>query len=725
MRRILATLAILASCVVYSQEVSPIVGYQFLRPSRAVELNGQFFALYQNGQVATFAKDRGQPRAVETPIGVLVIDIFTFDDLLWIRTGEGHLFFSTDQGNDWMQLSGQYNAIFANSTNQLFVVDGNGVVYRASGERANYQLERLRTLNNQPNVKSFFVRGDTIAYYTTVAFPELRISTNEGETRIPSEWVTMSRMIEMPDGSVIAEAVPFELARFAGSIIDGPQRINELIGVDIVVSVSVGRRYGKVCLGIVGGIGSVVALLADMETETPVFNTSISSATHFLPVDDSDVLVLENSGTVFHDQQSEVVTPGFLPIDDQKTNAISGLLSEIDSGRYAAIELSDSILILTGNSVYRAIRSDPLKQLGLGTFSHFIQNGDTLVCFGQNAILLSLDNGLSWASAQSSMNASYASRMKLQDSGSIVFGDRSLHLSDRSKTIWSRYTFPYPYLTMWEARSSDSLVLARGQFELFIFTRNITNDTIDASRYRPVSNVTARPFIYSVSDTIGRVAIPMGNGSSRIDRFKLVALSMNGPVDSAVVELPLPLPDDYNQFFSSSYEDTTIVFQPGSGRVYHIVEDVVIRSYSIPVGALLPFPDVRFPGGEVFFEGTSSLTLIHPPSGVKIVAHYRDMITSVLEQKVSPTDAGNLFPNPARNVVNVLFDEPVLAQDDLIVQLHSMSGAIVRGISSQAVLIREDRTGLQIDIESNPPGLYILVIRCGNVAHAYSIVILN
>jgi len=707
----------------YSQDIRTIVGYQFLRPSHIVELDGNFFALYQNGELVTFTHGGLQPHLLTTPAGKLVVDVFTFDDLLWIRTGEGHLYTSVDGEGMWSQMAGQFVATFTSANGNLFLADELGVVYRVAGERLNYQLELYRALMSQPSINSFCVRGDTIGYYKVGAFPDLNISTLASETRVPSEWVTISRMIEMSDGSIIAEAVPFELARFHGSIFDGPQRINEQIGVDLVISLSIGRRSGEVCLGIVGGIGSIVALSSNMATETPVFIVPIASAAHYLPVDTADILVLENSGFVFHGPTSEVVFPGYLPIKDGSANVISGLLSELDGETMATMELRDSILIIDGSNVLRTVPSDTIKDLGLGAFSHFIQRGDTILYFGKNAIVLSLDDGASWKPVQSGMNATYVARMRLQDSSSIVFGDRSFHISDRTGTKWNRYTFPYPYLTMWEARSSDSIILARGQFEVFAFARNLLGDTILAFKYRPVSNVATRPFIYSIADNVGRIAIPLSNGASHVDRIKLVAMSVNGLTDSVVVVLTQPLPDDYNQFYSAFHADTAIVFQPGTGRVYHIVDDVVVQSYSIPVRSLLPFPDVRFPGGEVNFEGTSAVTLIHPPSGVKIVVNYKSPVTSVIcRGDVAWTDT-HVFPNPAHSIIIVPSSESNRDMKLLSIQLHNLNGIVIRDYTLNAIERHENRRGIQLDVDSIPSGYYSLVVKYDSAVHVYSVVI--
>lgn len=110
---------------------------------------------------------------------------------------------------------------------------------------------------------------------------------------------------------------------------------------------------------------------------------------------------------------------------------------------------------------------------------------------------------------------------------------------------------------------------------------------------------------------------------------------------------------------------------------------------------------LQFTVGESVIQniGTSSLTL---NQGFQ-QAYPQSIVTNVIESKVSDKSVFKLYPNPAKDVLNLLFEVPL--KEDLSLELYSMDG---KKISS--AVIRSGSSQNQINITYLSNGLY--TIRC-------------
>jgi hypothetical protein len=91
--------------------------------------------------------------------------------------------------------------------------------------------------------------------------------------------------------------------------------------------------------------------------------------------------------------------------------------------------------------------------------------------------------------------------------------------------------------------------------------------------------------------------------------------------------------------------------------------------------------------------------------------------TSVTETPAADKLQANIFPNPARDVLNLQFDLPVA--EDVQVQIFSMSGALVK---SQQYSANQAGSQKQVNISDLPGGLYMVRFQAGD---AQSVIKLN
>lgn len=84
-------------------------------------------------------------------------------------------------------------------------------------------------------------------------------------------------------------------------------------------------------------------------------------------------------------------------------------------------------------------------------------------------------------------------------------------------------------------------------------------------------------------------------------------------------------------------------------------------------------------------------------------------LTGVTEAPAADEFQANLFPNPARDVMNLQFDLP--SQEDVQVQIYNMSGALVMSKQYSASQSGSQQT---VSISDLPNGLYMVKMQAGN-----------
>ncbi len=740
MLKLFTVLALLTLSITLNAQlltVSPILPFKYLWPERLTEHDKQFYMVYLNGQLSVFDAQLRKPTLVATPTNVVVVDVFSNDGLLWILSGEGHLFYYDKDLSVWTRVAGSFRNAFISKESQLFLSSEQSI-WRVRKVDVPVVVEEVQRLPINGGVHTFAVRGDTILYSPRESFG-FRFNVNGVDSVVISsqEFEYPSSIVEMGDGSLVVVTYTGIVGQVTGSVRDGCVNAMLKLGVSVAMSVTMGQVDGSLVLGIVGvsDSGKTVLLkvksdLSDLSVTRVDLDADLLRVSWLmLPLDTSDIIALNNGGTVIRSPSGILVTDGCLPLPNGLGNNIQDIRSEFRDGRRATIQVNDTILVYNGGVLKPYLVLDSILKRALGEFSHFIERDGVTLAFGRSGVLKTHDGGATWQTALTGLGAAYIKPLQFHDS-TIIVGNAAVELlmsTDKGQTWIKHVTDKFDRI--WEVSSSDELVIMRGERSVFVFPWAPFPDTIVPYVYRSTSLI--RPILLSYSGSQGRICVPLPSSVNPgvVDALRFVTLCVNGPIDSidVVLPVPLPLPSTWTYFYGTQHRDTTIIFQPETGRLFHIVGPNVVRDVSIPLGMLHPFNYITSYTVEVEFNGTRGVLLSYAPGGISIAIDYSDgPLSSVLDQNLIMVQTLKAYPNPAQNSIMLGIGKlPAAAAEGVKLQLCSLDGRIMKDFSSQVPPFGSgyEQLHFSVDVGDVPSGAYLLVVKNSQSTHAFKIIV--
>lgn len=713
------------------------VDYNVLEASSVHEHNRQIYLLYRNGEIARAVTETGIFQNVTTPANVLPQNLFTYDNHLWFRSTEGHLWY-LDTQEFWIRLEGTADCFYVSRNDDLYTTC-NDSVFRFERTSGGYQRSLLRVLPTVRRSYSVFVRNDTILAHvlpdnstssmTVMSTPDVFRENAFGTT---SSMYAL-QFVERSDGQIyVLDYTNIYLCSNLSTLPDAVRRIQT--SLTSISHIHASKINGQVILGI-SGYGVLdhekCILLDEKGTELVLEDVSLPQykIQHVFATTLGDALLWQGNVLELRNEAKVTFVQSEYSAVTRRSAGLQGYPGIVDGKEYQMYAGTDTMMIVSNGGLL-PVFTFPESQKSM------FQVGDGSFVYGKDSVftILSRDGIYSINEKEKTFREIQRNvrrperKVLLRDSSMIAAGSRSIWLSSPHGGAWRRISVRQSF-TIGDVAESVSAIMLQYDNEIVVLHRSelMTEDSITT---RPYISFTNGPrMLLDIVDTVGTIISPYQGSADEnsVGVLSFVRITPSTTLDSIVVQLSPPFPVRDGYAVAQRFGDTTIYFQPATGILLRVVGSRVVSTAIVPPSVLGPFPTLTRPQILWAFHSSSSLTLTHRSEGLHLTLDLESTTTSAIDEQDNLIGLFSISPTPAQDRVTIQLSKlPAAQTSTATLQLVDVNGSMVKDLTSELPRWTSgtfEVTDMQFDVRHVPNGIYFLVLSNGQTSHLAKLIV--